>query len=480
MDTNLNELDEKIRSVFPYESVMKQPGLQQVFSGYNLPSFVKDWLLQKHTEIDGSIDTDSLKDFLTKHIAYKGSKIKGQLINDGSQVTLLARIIVEPDVKSGILRFSIPDIDIKSNEARIPPHIAREHSSELSGGETWGVVTLVYVPPDGRTPGAIELADYKPFKPYEVDLDYFRERRKEFTLEEWIDLLIRSMEYNPRGFRSLSQKLLFISRLLVFVEPNLNMMELAPKGTGKSYTYSNLTKYGWIISGGTVTRAKLFYDISKQMPGILTQYDFVAMDEVETIRFSDESELLGALKNYLESGRFTVGNYNGVSSAGMVLLGNIPLSHDKTPLSSDYLATLPPFFKNSALLDRFHGFIEGWKLPRMREDMKVRGHALNVEYFSEILHEMRTVPDFADICKRLLRIPENSDTRDTKAIVKLSTAYLKLLFSHVRDITDISKEEFQMYCLTPAKEMRQIIKRQLAMIDREFSEELPNIEVVRQ
>jgi ATP-dependent Lon protease len=316
--------DRKIQEIFPEETVFKTPKNYGVFSGQNLPSFVKDWLIKRYTHENGELDIQELKSFLNNHIARKGSKIKGTLM-DLQDITLLARIIVEPDIKSGILRFSIPDMGIKLNEGSIPQYIARKHP-ELKGDEVWGVVKLVYIPPEGTQRGMIEIVDYKPFKPYEVDIEYFRENRKEFSLEEWADVLICSMEYNPDGFESFSQKLLFISRLLVFVEPNLNMVELAPKGTGKSYIFGNLSKYEWLVSGGIVSRAKLLYDIARGTPGIITHYDFVALDEIETIKFSDENELQGALKNYLEFGNFSVANYKGVSSAGFMLLGNIPLS----------------------------------------------------------------------------------------------------------------------------------------------------------
>ncbi|HIP17367.1 MAG TPA: BREX system Lon protease-like protein BrxL [Methanothermococcus okinawensis] len=472
----MSRLDEKIKRVFPEESVHKCPKEYEIFSGYSLPSFVKDWIFRKFTDEYGNIDKDALKLFLDTYIAHKGSKIKGDLINDLKEITLLARIEIEPDIKQGILRFSIPDIGIKLNEGWIPPHIARKYP-ELKGGEVWGVVKLAYIPPEKTRMGVIEIVDYKPFKPYEVDIEYFREKRKEFTLEEWIDLLIRSMEYNPEGFQSLSQKLLFLARLLVFVEPNLNMIELAPKGTGKSYTFNNLSKYGWVMSGGTVSRAKLLYDMSRSTPGIITRYDFVTLDEIENIKFTDVNELRGALKNYLESGYFSIGNYRGVSSSGFMLLGNIPLSKDKRPVNKKYFANLPNFFQDSALLDRFHGFIEGWKLPRMREDLKLRGYALNVEYFSEVLHNLRKIPDFNGIVGSILDMPKNADTRDTKAILRICTAYLKLLFPHVSEERDIDKKDFETYCLKPAINMRRIIKEQISLIDSEFSNTLPDIKV---
>ncbi len=296
-------------------------------------------------------------------------------------------------------------------------------------------------------------------------------------MEEWVDLLIRSMEYNPEGFDNFTQKLLFISRLLVFVEPRLNIIELAPKGTGKSYIFGNLSKYGWIISGGIVTRAKLFYDVNRNTSGLISRYDYVAMDEIQTIKFSDEMEILGALKSYLESGTFTVANIKQNSNASFVLLGNIPLTSELKPLNKQYIRELPNVFQNSALLDRFHGFIEGWRLPRINESLKVRGYALNVEYFSEILNSLRQVGDFAVIVDDLLEVPKKSDTRDVTGIKRLCRGYLKLLFPNVHSANDINKSDFENYCLKPSLEKRGIIRRQTHLIDREFREDLPAIVV---
>ncbi|QTA89689.1 BREX system Lon protease-like protein BrxL [Desulfonema magnum] len=472
----MNPLDEKIRNSFPDESVYKIPKRYSVFSGKSLPSFIKDWLIRKFTDEDGELDSYGLLRFLEEHIPHKNSDIKNRIRTHGEQVTILTRFIVETDIQKNVLRFSIPDLGIKTNEGKIPDRLAKKYN-ELRDGEMWGVISLIYIPPEGKEKGCIELTDFKPFKPYEVDIEYFKNARKEFSLEEWIDVLIRSMEYNPEGFANLTQKILFISRLLIFVEPNLNIIELAPKGTGKSYIFGNISKYGWLISGGTVTRAKLLYDISKNSMGIITHYDFVSMDEIETIKFADENELQGALKNYLESGVFTVAKVRGTSSAGLMLLGNIPLSSANQPIHNKYFSGLPLFFRSSALMDRFHGFIEGWKLQRVNENLKVRGYTLNVEYFSEILHMLREIPNYSYIIGELLNIPTNADTRDTTAIKKLSSAYLKIFFPHVEKPEDISKHDFNDFCLKPALEKRAIIRKQLALIDSEFHEDLPDINV---
>ena len=473
----MNKLDIKIKQIFPDESVYKIPKRYSVFNGKNLPSFIKDWLIKKYTDDLGELDTNGLLNFLDKHIPQKDSAIKNRLRTHGEEVTILTRFIVEEDIQNNKLRFSIPDLGIKSNEGKIPDYIAKKNP-ELKDGEIWGVISLAYIPPEGKEKGIIELVNFKPFKPYKVDLEYYKQTRNEFTTEEWIDLLIRSMEYNPDGFSSLNQKLQFLSRLLVFVEPNLNLIELAPKGTGKSYIFSNLSKFGWLISGGVVTRAKLFHDIQKKSNGIITMYDFVAMDEIQTIKFSEPDELKGALKSYLEAGTCTVANVRISSLSGMILLGNIPLSEKKIPLTKRYFNSLPSFFKESALLDRFHGFIEGWQLPRIKEDLKANGYSLNVEYFSEILHALRNVSDYSSIVTELIDIPKNSDTRDTKAIIKLASAYLKLFFPNIMKSEDINKSEFLNYCLNPAIEKRKIIRQQIHLLDEEFSEKMPDIKLL--
>ncbi|MBB6067913.1 BREX system Lon protease-like protein BrxL [Methanococcus maripaludis] len=476
----MNGLDIKIKNTFSEESVLKTSDNYGVFSGYNLPSFIKDWLIAKYTDQAGNVYRNDILDFLEKYIPKKHEDIKGELLVKNDEIKLLTRLLVEPDVKTGNLKFSIPDIGIKSNDGIIAPNIAKEFP-ELRGGESWGIITLRYVPQMGKEKGFIELSGYTPFKPYDVDIEYFKTIRKEYNISDWIDLLIRSMEYNPDyddnefGFTNLTKKLLFLSRLLVFVEPNLNLIELAPKGTGKSYIFGNLSKTGWMISGGTITRAKMFYDANRGTEGLVGRYDYIAIDEIQTIKFSDEMEIAGAMKSYLEQGTFTVANYKGTGQTGFILLGNIPLNENKKPTSKTYFENLPKVFKESALLDRFHGFIKGWNLPRVTEDIKVKGYALNVEYFSEIMHTLRTSGEYSVIVDDLLDIPNGADTRDVKAIKKICTGYLKLLFPHVKSSKDVDLTDFENYCLQPALEKRKIIKEQIHLIDSEFKPEIPNI-----
>jgi ATP-dependent Lon protease len=469
-----NTIGQKIKEVFPDIAILKDQDNYSVFNGRNLPSFVKDFLIRKHIDQNGSLNKEAIITFLDNHIPDDNNIVKNRLLRQET-VQLLARFIISTDIKGGKVRFAIPDAGIKTSEAVIPNYIINQHRDDLIDGEKWGVIKLVYIPPIGREKGQIELAEFKPFRPYKVDLTYFRECRKQFSTEEWIDVLLSSMEYNPNSFNGMTQKLEFLSRLLVFVEPRLNMIELAPKGTEKSYVFGNLSKYGWLISGGKVSRAKLFYDKSRQQPGIMKNYDFCTFDEIQTIIFQDPPEMQAILKSYLESGKATVDNYAFLSECSTVLMGNIPLSSNNQPLTTKYFISLPESFRESALLDRFHGFIEGWYLPRMDKSMILKDWTLNVEYFSEVLHLLRTSPEYSILVNDIVYSEERSDLRDLKAVQKIASAYSKLLFPHITSVTEINKDEFKIYCLDPAIRRRGIIKEQCHKIDEEFKEYMPEI-----
>ena len=172
-----------------------------------------------------------------------------------------------------------------------------------------------------------------------------------------MDIVLGAIDYNPEAFENEGEKLAIIKRLLPFSEKRLNMIELAPKGTGKSYLFSQISKFGWLSNGGVMSRAKLFYDMTKKQEGLVSCWDFVALDEVSTIKFVDIDEMRGAMKGYLESGTYTVGNKMGKGDSGIILLGNINQSEMDT--EKDMFQNLPQIFHDSALLDRFHGFIEG-------------------------------------------------------------------------------------------------------------------------
>lgn len=470
---------DKIRTYFSSMAIYKDPSsTDSLFAGRNLPSFVKDYLLKKYIDSNGVVDRGGLTSFLDKVIPKEATSVKDRL-GAGEDVTLLTRFTIVIDLVHGLRRFSIPDLGIKTNEGQIPSYVYEQHKGELVDGEKWGIVKLCLMPDDGGNRNHVEMVDYKPFKPYRsVDVEYFREARKSFTVEEWIDVLLSAMEYDAETFSSMQQKIEFLARLFIFVEPRLNVIELAPKGTGKSYVFGNLSKYGWMISGGKVTRAKLLYDKQKEQLGILCSHDYTAFDEIQTIVFQEPAEIQAALKAYLESGKTTIDNKEITSECGLMLMGNIPLNDQRRPVNKKYFDSLPQSFRESALLDRFHCFIEGWYLPRITKEMVYKGWTVNVEYFSEILHSLRTENVYGMLFDKLVGYDSDADMRDFKAVKRITTAAMKLFFPHWKTVEDVNLDEFEDFCLNPAIRRRGIIKEQCHYIDPEFKVEMPRIYIV--
>ena len=465
----MSEIGNKIREVFGAATVYKDPANYDVFNGRNLPSFVKDYLISTHIASDGSFKREALSQFLDVHIPKDNSAVVARL-RRGETLTLLTRFVITTSLAQNRTSFQIPDMGIKASDTVIPEYLIEEYPDDLIDGEKWGIMKIVYIAPQDGSRGYVEMVKFRPFRPMQkLDINYIRYCRSQFTLEEWIDVLISAMEYTPEAFANSTQKLEFVTRLLPFVEPRLNMIELAPKGTGKSYVFGNLSKFVWLVSGGKVSRAKLVYDKSTKAPGIMRFYDMVAFDEIQTITFSDNSEMQSFLKNYLEYGRSTIDNYEFMSECGLMLLGNILLSEDNEPLNQKYFDSLPEVFKESALLDRFHGMIEGWLLPRVNVDMALHDWTLNVEFFSEFLHQLRTESVYSNIVDELVVVPQGADMRHTKAIKRVATAYLKLLYPHVTSSAQIDRNEFNMLCLQPAIRRRDIVRQQCSNIDSEQS-----------
>lgn len=464
-------MEEKLRECFDEMVVFKDLKKSNFFSALSLPSFLRDWILKKFEDENGEFDIQEVSDFIHKYFPKKDEwiSIKNCIIVENERVKFLTKISVDINIKNQEITFALPDFGLTNKETIIEPDVWNECKDELvKGKETWGVVELGYRFPDEelRLQGKIKLTSFTNFCPYSIDLDYYKDVRSEFTVQEWIDVILGAIDYNAGGYEDEHQKMTMITRLLPFVEKRLNLIELAPKGTGKSYLFGRVSKFGWLSSGGVMSRAKMFYDISKRTPGLVSNKDFVVLDEVQTISFTDIDEMRAALKGYMESGIYTVGNYEGTADSGIILLGNI--SKDNMDVYKSMFYELPTTFHESALLDRFHGFIKGWDIPRMHDDLKISGWALNSEYFCTILHLLREDASYRAIVDQLVEVPEHSDTRDTEAVKRISTAYLKLLFPNVRSAKDVNLREFQRYCLRPAAKMREIIKVQLGILDIEF------------
>ncbi len=474
----------KLRNCFDEMVVYKDLKKSNFFSALSLPSFMRDWLLRRFEDENGYFDSDELISFVRTYLPRKDDwiAIKNRVIIENERVRFLAKVLVDIDIKTGEISFSLPDFGLASKDTIIEEAVWDSCKEELvRGRETWGMIEIGYRSSDagntgfsrvrakGASGGKIKLTAFKNFCPYIIDIDYYKDARREFSTSEWLDILLGAVDYNASGYLGDEEKkLTMLTRLLPFVEKRLNLIELAPKGTGKSYLFGRVSRFGWLSSGGIMSRAKMFYDQNKRQEGLVAGNDFITLDEVQTISFTDVDEMRAALKGYLESGIFTVGNYEGTADAGVILCGNIKKETMDADGYSNMFEELPTVFHESALIERFHGFIKGWNIPRMNDDLKVSGWALNSEYFCSIMHELREDMSYRAIVDELIEVPEAADTRDTEAVKRIATAYLKLLFPNVCEPNDITAREFKRYCLDRARKMRDTIKYQLSILDVEY------------
>ena len=466
-DINGSLYEEKLKKYYGDMLVFKSSANSKFFSALSLPSFMRDWLVMRFSDNDGMINKQEVSDYVKRVIPKKEqwNEYLVDLLHNDQTARFLAKVKIDFDAKTRSALFSLPDFEVpkKKGEAIVDWDVIESNRDYLlSPTEVWGIVEIIVE--EGEKGNVFKLIDFQPFCPYTIDLDYYIEARQYFTIDEWINVLLSAIDYNPKGYVSKTQKMAMLSRLLPFVEKRINLIELAPKETGKSYVFAQISKYGWLVSGGSISRAKMFYDISKRTPGLVSRYDYVAFDEIQSIKFTDAMEMQGALKGYLESGEYRVGDTRGIGDAGLILLGNI--DSDLMDVSQNMFKDLPEIFHESALLDRFHGFIKGWNIPKMKESLKANGWALNTEYFGEIMHALRDELSYRAVVDQLLNLPKNSATRDTEAIKRICTGYLKLLFPDATDTSKVDVSLFETYCLAPAMEMRRVIKTQLGLIDK--------------
>lgn len=469
-------MEDKLRECFDEMVVYKDLKKSNFFSSLGLPSFLRDWVLRKFEDEEGNYDIRDVMEFISTYLPKRDEwiSIKNRIIYENEHVKILTKISVDIDIKTGEISFSLPNFGLTSKETIIESYVWDRYKSELvNGQEVWGVIELGYRAPDDmekpKVPGKIKMMSFTGFCPYTADLDFYKDVRNEFTISEWIDVIIGAIDYNAAGYRDEREKMAMLARILPFVEKRLNLLELAPKGTGKSYVFGNVSKYGILTDGGKITRAKMFYDTGRRIPGFVCGNDYVAIDEVKLVTFNDVNEMRSVMQGYMERGKFNIGGYEGESEAGIVLLGNI--KQENMDEYKSMFDELPSLFQESALVDRIHGFIKGWDIPKMRDDLKVSGWALNSEYFCSVMHMLRDDVSYRDIVNQIVEVSDNAYVRHTEAVKRIATAYLKLLFPNVRTVSDINPYLFKRYCLIPAVKMRHIIWRQLSILDEEYSNE---------
>lgn len=428
----------------------------------SIPSFVEEWLISRfyHPEKSHNDIYQDATAFMSKHLPAKTEKesIKHKL-QSCEVLTILDRYQVRIDIAKDKQILSIPCLE--ESNARVTKEVIEQNPLLLEGGQ-WGAGRLRIRPEDNIY--VIEMFDFKAMQSGKVKLNQMIEARKHFSTREWIYLLLRTMGYEPFSYTHQEQDNLIL-RLLPLLQNNLNLMELAPKGTGKSFIFSNLSRYAWVNSGGALTQAQLFKNLNTKEIGLMGRYDILVLDEGQSINFKGADDIHAKFKDYLESGHYSIGNDKITSECGLMILANIDLHHNGKPRRSDYIRHLPIMFHDSALIDRFHGIIAGWEIPRFTTEHAAQGFGIKADVFGEYLHQLRFVSHiefpFGE-CPKL-----SGDTRDVKAVTRLASALSKLL------LVNPDHPDYETYVLNPAKILRQRVRSQLAELDsNEFKPEL--------
>jgi len=459
-------LDHKVLEIMSDRIILKS--LTRWNDAYKeLPRFVMEYLVARFVNPDEPIAGQAKIDrILTENWVDSAEKelIKSRIKERGIY-NLLGSVQVRLDASKDHYWVAVPAIG--ENTVRITRNILVEHGDSLLSGGAWGTCTLEY-DSNYKIGGRIYpfvMTDFKPFQITRVSLDDYIEKRRLFTTEEWIDFLMNTIGFDP-SFFTLRQKLLYLLRLVPFVEKNYNMIELGPRETGKTYTYRNTSSRSFVISGGSTTPATLFYHKGLKRLGIIGQRDVVYFDEIGRTRFADADATVNILKDYMQTGLFSRGDQEFNATASIVLAGNIEVAtNDDNPKPSDryshWLAVLPAEVNSdTAFIDRLNAYVPGWEFQKIRKERYAKGYGMMTDYFAEILKRLRERQIQTMVAASINFEGETSRNQDS--IQKTTSGLIKLIFPH-RDVDTIEPAEMKM-CLELAIETRQIVYDQMAII----------------
>jgi len=466
------ELDKKVQKVFGDVAIDRGLVQRLGVSGddRHVPSYVMDWIITHESKksVDTTQLSNSVAQFIKDHLPSKGEKdlVKHRL-GQGEMITILDSIKVR--VKLDGQREYLAEIPcLDEHSAGISEEVINANESLLLGA-TWGATRIMH----DEENGGICIVDFKPMQSGTVSLSEYKKCRQKFTTREWLDLIIQTIGYNPDTY-SEEEKMWMLCRLIPVVHNRINMMELAPPGSGKSYLFNNISRHVWLTSA-QITPAVLFYNRQRRTPGLLTKYDLLVLDEAQSIRFSDPAEVESQLKGYLEQGVFARGDIQATAECGIMLLANIDLLPTKKmykngqqvlkPRQSDYIKKLPEMFQQSPLIDRFHGIIPGWKIPPFNSEQQASGWGLKSDYFAAICHELRRASGIAQKVRPRLGISKGYK-RDRTAIERTACALTKLL------LIDVNDPDFEHFVMRPAMELRRLVRTQLRAVDYSFDSSL--------
>lgn len=449
------ELLEKLQRNFAGKIVRKDL-TKRIKEGANVPVYVLEYLLGMYCssldedEIEAGVET--VKRILAENYVRpdESQKIIAKLREKGTY-TVIDRVSVHLNIREDIYEAEFSNLGIK--QVPIAESYIRDYERLLCGG-IWCIVQMEYYYDEAdknRSPFLIHKLT--PIQMPSLDFDEVKEARANFTDDEWIDVVLRSVGMEPSQFDR-RVKWLHLARLIPLVENNYNLVELGPRGTGKSHIYKEISPNSILVSGGQTTVANLFYNMGTKQVGLVGMWDCVAFDEVAGIKFKDQDGVQ-IMKDYMASGSFARGKEEKNAYASMVFVGNINQSVDAILKTSHLFEPFPESMGNdTAFLDRIHCYIPGWEIPKYRPEFFTNDYGFITDYFSEIMRELRKI-SYADAYTHYFRLGNNLNQRDVIAVKKTVSGMIKLIHPDGKFDKE-SVEEILRFAL----EMRRRVKEQ--------------------
>lgn len=458
----MNALDQKINQHFP-GLVVRKDLVKAVKGNAIVPSYVLEYLLGQYcaTCDEASIQTgiETVKEILRKHYVHRNEAgLIRSNIKELGRYKVIDKISVALNEKTDAYEAEFSNLGIK--KVRVDSGTVKTHPRLLVSG-VWCIADVEYDFAEGQGNVPWILSSLKPIQLSHFEFDQYVAARRQFTLEEWIDLLIQSIGFNPELFGKRS-KLVQLVRLIPFCERNYNMIELGPKGTGKSHIFSEFSPHGILISGGEVSVPKLFVNNSTGKIGLVGYWDVVAFDEFAGKQKKTDKALVDILKNYMANKSFSRGVETLGAEASMVFVGNTQHTVPYMLKHADLFDDLPEKYYDSAFIDRIHFYIPGWEMDVIRGEMFSDGYGFVVDYLAEILRALRN-HDYSDRYRDHFTLSTDISTRDRDGINKTFSGLMKILFPD----GDASPEEIEEL-LRFSFEGRKRVKDQLMRIDSTY------------
>jgi ATP-dependent Lon protease len=446
-------LDDKVNRLFAGRVVRKDL-VRKVKVGANVPVFVLEFLLGKYCassdEIAIQMGLEVVNDTLAYNYIRPDESAKAQSkVKENGKYTFIDKVkvrLVDSD-------YWAEGVNFGNKFIHIPTQYVRDYERLLMGG-VWAQLDVRFeYDEEGKGKYPFWIDRLTPIQIATFDLEEYRRVRRDLTTDEWIDLMVRSMGYEPTEMpRRL--KLLFLARLIPLAERNYNLVELGPRGTGKSYVVQEVSPYSALLTGGT-TVANLFGHMSGRQKGMVQIWDVVGFDEVADLQKMPK-EVITTMKTYCESGTFQRGQEAVAGDASVAMFGNTNQPIEVMVQTGHLFAPMPEIIRDDmAFSDRLHFYLPGWEIPKMRNDLFTDHYGFVVDYLAEALREMRK-HNFTEVIDRHFSMGAHLNARDRKAVRKTVSGLMKILFPH----GEVTQEELAEI-LELALEGRRRVKEQL-------------------